>query len=460
MSWLKRLKGPELPAGVSPGSVWIDFPVIGGIVVLINSIASPKDIGWFEANPSPYFLIPVLIGSRYGFSHGIFTGFITSAGLFVMTMERKGLSFATTLDTYGYFFGSMIVIGGLCGEIQNAFKKREIQARVQNNHYVERLKKLDGDAFLLREAKAELERLLATRDSELSTLDNEVRRLFDSEGDELYQNILFLLNRQVRVSDAAIYIQSADLKLTRRALIGMPDHLPEQIEIPEHEVCALVWKHQASVTVPEFWESSRSQRTPYLTAIPFLDSDDKPLGVLLITGMPFIALNQKALHLINLICRWSSRVVELRARAGGAYRPVDGMENRKIFLTPFFKKNLQLTHASFDLHGLPSSMVAFKMPNKPKALQERFEKLVLAGVRNGDFPVEISPSIPNLGVLLPLCGERGAAITLERIKAVCRKDPEFGEFIECSVFTFLEDEPCDAFWQRLVDYVEEKPGDR
>ena len=83
------------------------------------------------------------------------------------------------------------------------------------------LKKLDTDLFLLREAKAELERLLATRDAELSTLDAEIRRLFDSEGDELWQDILLLLNRQARVSDAAIYKVAPDgHTLVRKGLLG------------------------------------------------------------------------------------------------------------------------------------------------------------------------------------------------------------------------------------------------
>ncbi len=454
MSWFQRFKSPKLPVGVSPGNVWIDFPVIGGLVMLINSITAPRDIGWFASNPSPYFLVPVLIGSRYGFSSGIVSGLATSVGLFVITMERKGLSFASTLETHGYFFGSLIMIGGLCGEIQHTFKKREIQARVQNDHSLARLKKLDSDTFFLREAKAKLERLLATRDSELSTLESDVRRLSDSEGDDLYQNILFLLNRQVRVTDAGIYIQAEDGKLVKRANFGMPDHLPDQLEVAENEVCMLVWKHRTSVTVPEFWKGSKSERTPYLAAIPFLDSDDRPIGVLIITGMPFIGLNQKALNLINLICRWSSRVIEVRSQAGATYRIVDGMENQKVFLIPFFRKTLELTHASFDLHGLPSSVVVFRLPDKAKWLQNPLEKLVLKNVRNGDFPVDISSSVPNLTLLLPLSGDRGTVICHDRILASCRKDPELGTAIESTIFTFSESETCVAFWQRLVDYVE------
>ena len=454
MSWLSRFKSPELPAGVSPGNVWVDLPVIGGLIVIINSVAAPKDIGWFQTNPSPYFLIPVLIGSRYGFGFGAGTGTITAAALLASKMLQGNLSLLDALERNGYFFGALIVIGGLCGEIQNTFKKREIQARVQNDNYQERLKKLDSDTFLLREAKAELERLMATRDSELSTLDNEVRRLFDSEGDDLYQNILFLLNRQVRITDAAIYIQAPNGSLGRRALIGMPEHLPEHITIAEHEVCSLVWKHKASVTIPEFWQGTRSERTPYLTAVPFLNADDDPIGVLVITGMPFIALNPKALHLINLICRWSSSVVELRFQADTTYRTIDGMENQKMFLTPFFRKNLELTHASFDLHGLPSSVVVFHLPGEPKWKQEGFEKLVLRGVRNGDFPVDLSPNAPNVAVLLPLSGDRGAGICRDRILATCRKDPEHGPLTECAIFTFEEGESCEQFWQRLVDYAE------
>ncbi len=459
MTWFSRNKSQEPLEGMAAGSgnVWVDSSVIGGLIVLLNSIASPKDIGWFQSNPSPYFLMPILIGSRYGFASGIASGLATSAGLLAITMARKDIPFASTLETHGYFFGALIVIGGVCGEIQNTFKKSELQARAQNDRYKARLKKLDSDTVLLRGAKAELERLLATRDSALSTLETDIRRLFDSEGDDVFQNILFLLNRQARITDAAIYILDSGGDLLRRASIGMTEHLPERMGLADNEMGALAWNQKQCVTIAEFWEGAKSERSPHIAAVPFMDSEDRPIGLLLVTGIPFIALNQKTLHLVDLICRWSSRVVELRGPAAHEARVLEGMENQKVLFMGSFMKNLELTHSSFEKHGLPSSVVVLFLPGKPKSLQAAFERLVVAEVRNGDFPVDVSPNVPSLAILLPLTGERGASIFLTRMLSACRKKQEIGPAVESVVLTFSENETCAEFWERVIDYVETGP---
>ena len=283
---------------LAPKHGWLDLLVLTGLLLVINGFFAPRDIGWSHLQPTPWLLLPILMGCRYGFASGmagagvavlvVSFGFLQQAEPYaiktpeqakaaleqrmnqvaIVVLDGRPAAGRPDLQTrqldvligvllrhHGYLFAAMFAAGGICGQIQRGFKSREILVTAQADRATERLKKLDTDLFLLREAKAELERLLATRDAELSTLDAEIRRLFDSEGDELWQDILLLLNRQARVSDAAIYKVAPDGQtLVRKGLLGSARSLGERLALRDVEMAGLALKSKSAVTIPEFWQ--------------------------------------------------------------------------------------------------------------------------------------------------------------------------------------------------------------
>lgn len=432
----------------------MDLAVISGFLLLINLVYAPKDVGWLNQNPSPWLFLPLLMGGRYGFVPGI-----ASAGVVILIYlfgidQRADLFFQIVLRDYGYHFAMVLLIGGLSGEVRRMFRRKEIQLYAENAHAKERLKKLDTDLFLLREAKSELERLLATRDAELSTLDTEIRRLFDTEGDEVYQDILLLLNRQARVADAAIYAVSANKKeLVRKGLLGNPDSLPERMVLKREEMLALAISKGTAITVPDFWESGNSTEHKYLLAVPMLDYSGDPIAVLVVTGMPFIALTRKSVYLISLICRWSARVVEITHQMGNTSRFIGGIETQRVFTSEFFRQNLLLAFESWRKHSLPSTIVMFTLPRGSRSQQSALESLIVPGIRSGDFPADLGLPLPHLAVLLPLSGERGTGIFTERVLANCRRSSELGGEIEARVISIEEFDSVDDVWHELTHHV-------
>ncbi len=433
-------------------NAWVDTFVLVLLLATANWFLAPDDFGWRRLNPSPWLLLPVLVGSRYGFASGVVSGFVGGAVIW-LALASEGVLQTDFMRVYGFFLGGMILAGGICGEICAAFRKRELQLSAQVQHYQERLRKLDMDVFFLREAKAELERLLATKDAELATLDTEIRRLFESQGDELYQDILLLLNRQARVTDAAIYTFDSPVEMRRRAALGRSDALPDAMGTDDIEMVMLALQARRPVSTPDFWQRPGGPPREYLMAVPLMDSAEKPLGVLLVTGMPFLALSKKTIHLVALICRWASRVVEIRQQGEAVSRVVAGTEGQRIFSKEFFAENLRLSHESYRRHNLPSSVVLFLLPRTSKAKQARFEQLIMASVRGGDFPADLGLPVPHLAVLLPLCGERGANIFIERILAGCRKDRDIAEQVQTRLITFDEGAGFDEIWENLTSYV-------
>jgi hypothetical protein len=430
----------------------VDTLILAAILALINSLFSPYDPGFTNINPSPFIALPILIGSRYGFTPGVAGGLVASAVLILGQWRINAVPVMDVVTSSGYLIGSFVVVGGLCGEIQNYFRTRENQLNALYENSRDRLKRLDMDIVMLREAKTELERILATKDAELSTLDSDLRRLFDSETDELYQNLLLLLNRQCRISDAALYWIEGENKLTRKALLGSETHLPLALNGAEVEMVTLAMRHKTTVTIPEFWQRAVGQHKNYLVAAPLLDSKEDPVGVLIVTGMPFIALNKKTVHLITLICRWASRIIEIRSKASGTYRIVSGVESQRLFTTQFFKQTLELAYQSFLQHNLPSAVVLFSLPPEPAARQEQFETVLMGILRSGDFPANIGLPYPHLAVLLPLTGERGAHIFIERIVLNFEKNSQFGSDLISDLHLFDPKRSVAQLWHDLTSH--------
>lgn len=482
---------------LAPKHGWIDLTVIAGLLLIVNGFFAPRDFGWLHLHPTPWLLLPVLMGCRYGFASGMagaaVAGLVVTIGFFQQAevhapnslaqaqsvLEKRNNQVAIVvldgrpvtgrpslqnqqldvlvgvlLRQHGYLFAALFAAGGICGQIQRGFRSREILVTAQAERASERLKRLDTDLFLLREAKAELERMLATRDAELSTLDAEIRRLFDSEGDELWQDILLLLNRQARVTDAAVYkLVDGGQTLVRAGLIGGSKSLGQRLNTKDVEMVGLALRSKSAVTIPEFWERAAGEQRDYLMVVPVFDSSEKPLAVLIVTGMPFISLTKKTVYLIALICRWAARVAEVEAQASTTSRVIEGIEGQRVFTEQFFRQNVQLAFDSARQHGLPSAVVLFTAARLPKSKQARLVALIMANIRGGDFPAEINLPIPHLAVLLPLCGERGVGIFSERILAACRKDTEIGAHLQSHVVNLDTVTSLEQLWTDLTRHV-------
>jgi hypothetical protein len=431
----------------------VDALVLALIVAGLNFWLAPADPGWLELNPSPYFLLPLLIGGRFGFLSGIGAGVLAAAIILAGQFWLQKVNPVSSLLAERYIYCCLLLIGGICGELQHFFNSRLEQFADGQKTLEQRLKKLDNELYFLREAKGEVDRIIATHDSGLSTLDTEVRELYLVNDDQFYQQVLALLNRQAHVADAAIYLLGKDHQLTRQALMGNENSLPPQLVLSETEMVLFAMERKTAVSIAEFWKLGASRPEPYLICLPFLDEDENPVAVLMITGMPFFALNQKSVHLITVICKWASKVVQVKKTADGNFRLVDGVQKQKIFSAKILRRNLDLASLSYQTHHLPSTLVFFSLPGMPATLQPAFERAIVSSVRAGDFAAQLDFGFPNLAVLLPLTGERIAQSVITGARMQIGKDAEMSRVVEHRVFTLDEWASGEQLWEELQDHA-------
>lgn len=409
----------------APKRVWLDGAVVGGLLLVINALVGRNDPGWWGVNPSPWLLLPLMMGARYGSTPGMIAAL--SAG-FGIAAARAGMGFSASLGgairSNLYFFISMLAVGGLSGELWSYFRRRISQLVAHEDSLRAKVRKLDSDALVLREAKDELDRLTAARDGEISSLDAELRRLYTCPAEGLPEAILSLIKRQARVTDAALYRVDADRRedavpLVRFGLMGEETLLPANLDPEEHDLVSRALKLKTLVTLPEILIDENIDEETHLIAAPLMGADGEPRALLVVAGMPFIAFNPASAEIIELVCEWSGGVLELSEGAAGRYRIVGERETQRIYLPDHFLHLVTMAFESCRRHRLPSAIVELALGGQDRGQQSVFEQTVLGAVRSGDFASDPEKDHPAVWVLLPLAGERGTDIFLDRCTQFC-----------------------------------------
>ena len=65
------------PGTLPVRALLLPFGALFALLAAVNYVVVPGDAGWFAANPTPFLIIPVLLGVRYGFSAGFGAGLLT-----------------------------------------------------------------------------------------------------------------------------------------------------------------------------------------------------------------------------------------------------------------------------------------------------------------------------------------------------------------------------------------------
>lgn len=406
-----------------PKSVLIDAAVVAALVAGANLLFDRAHPGWINLNPSPYLLLPILLGGRYGFAAGIFAGLGASALILLQQRFLGGFySVSYALEKSIYLHAGFLFAGGLAGELFGWFRRERAQAEAQMEKLQTSVRQLDTDVNYLRGVKDELDRVVAARDGEVSVLDTELRRLYATGASDLPAAILQFLRRQVRLNDAALYrVPAGPAPLQRIALIGRETHLPPALARDASELIALTMQRGSLVVLPELLQQRDAPGEAVLLAAPLRDASGTARALLVVTGMPFISFTAHTANLIALVCDWAGEVLDLAEGAAGRYRIVTGREAQRIFTRAHFAHLLQLSLAAHRRHHLPSSIVLFSLPGAPAGEQARFEQALVSILRAGDYAAELGYGEPHLAVLLPLVGERGANIFIERCQQFLSK---------------------------------------
>lgn len=410
-----------------------DIVVIGFVLGLVNIGLSKNDFGWLGLNPTPWLLLPILIGGRYGLTQGLMSGIFT-AGVIILTrglwIEHRSPKIVA--GDHLYEMGSLILLGFLAGQWRQMQSNRQEELRAENEVLSESLTRVQAEVSLVRESRQEAERQLALHNVVLTNLDDDLHQLLSGPGGAFLPGLLDLIHRHGGVTSMAMYqVEGDDLK--RLAGLHLTPSLAEKLDLSQTPLAARALDERAISVVRDAMTASAEQ--PFLAALPW--SDGKASGVLLIQDMPLEALSWENLARVELIVHWAFAL----ARWGRKL----GTEKGKQSLVPLADFMLLVGQALQveQTHRVPSVVVRADLTDKEQAMRAEPPPSLLGLVPKFAVACYVDSS---LMVLLPFGGQTEG-------DALVRSLRESDVKVRCCHYLTAGTTDVRTFWGRVMEAV-------
>lgn len=433
-----------------PRSAFLDACVVGLVLMGINVVVDYRDFGLLKLTPSPFFLLPVLLGARYGFGPGVMGGLLSAAWIIGGRVLLLRLGARELIFEHAFLLASLFLSGAVTGEIQMYFQRMLDRSRAASDEMEARIKRMGTNLNALRDSRDELERTLATKDNAFLMLNTEIRRLYAYSERDRFRALLLILGRQTKATEASCFlVERGSDQLEKIACIGNEDALPATMGIHDVDMVRLAIRQKAVASVPDIWNTASGQSNRCLIAQPLINSQGEVLAVIAITGLPFSQMNANTVRLVDVIANLASQVIEVTRGDESRYRLIDGMANQKVYLPEAFENTLRLSYDYYLQHRIASSVVVFSLPGGASAEQVQLERAVHHVSRDGDYVAAMNSQFPKLAVFLPLTGERDCQLFIERCIAAFDQHLHTALVPNYRFYTFSDVTDFEVFWNEI-----------
>ncbi len=414
----------------------IDSIVLSVALVVANLIFGAGDRGWMGLNPSPYLLLPLLIGGKYGLRAGLLAGLgalLLSAAM--ACTEGRGLM--EVLSATPLVFLAMPVVGLLSGELQRQSSGRRRQLEAQSSDLGRAKQLLEKDLELSRESQYVLQKELSLLGADVCSLDIELRKIFEEGAPPVLHGTLLALSEVSGLTDAAFYLlDETGESLSRAEYVGDGAYFPDEIGAKHTKMAWAAIESGELVTCRGLGEGLGGDigKARFLAALPWKRGAEV-VGVLLIHDMPFLSMNWQTLARIELVCEWVAAIDGLRARGGdGIGVGVDEPDEFKVLLG--------MAGRSFDAQGLASSVILLTAAGVMAGGEIR--AAIAAALRPTDVVIDVGEA--GLAVLSPLEAGRDAEAAAARMVEAAG---ERGKDLSVQRFDTGADGRPGAIWEEL-----------
>ncbi len=375
-----------------------DLIVLFALLAGANYLWARGDAGWLKLNPTPWLILPLTLGSRWGFKWGLAGGLIPTV-IALVAKWLEGVRPDEILAHHAFFLVSGPVAGVLAGEISGLLNRRHDAAAARLAELETAHHDLADRASLVDESRQLLQQRLALVGAEACSLDQQLRGLFVPGAPPLFAGLLRVLRDAAGLTEAAFFTVGAGGTLARVQTLGAPDHFPAQMRLADLEIASVAVQQRTITTCRSLWKAGAPEKagTAPLAAVPWLNAAGQPVAVLVISRMVFTAVNWRTFSRIDLICRWAARFEQTRG-------PSDGPLVSPVELG----SHVALAQEAAREHQLPSAVVDFACADAAVS-GETFLR-VLAPLLHPTAVAALAQGAggPHLRVLLPLEGRREA----------------------------------------------------
>ncbi len=403
-----------------------DIAVVGGVLLALNLGFEANDFGWVGLNPSPWLLLPLLIGAGYGLVPGTLAGLL-AAGL--IAWVRRGDELGGFVLDHLYELGALPLLGFLAGQWKQLQKSRQTELQKENEELNGQLELARAEVGLLMDGRLALQRQLALHNVEVVNLDEDLRRLMTSGSGEWMKQLLALLHQRCRLMSAALYEREGN-RLVQRAVLHATPPLKSVLTLEETPMARKALEEKTLAAVRDTLGTSAEQ--PFLVALPW--SNHSASGVLLVQDMPLEAMAWDNLARMEFIMHWAFGLLRWRDSAGNGRRHVP--------LNDF----LSLVGQALQMdatHRLPSAVLKLMVEPSTGQMSAKVGDLLKRHLP----ATALTTVLPETGaqvVLLPFAGQMECEQLYRSIQTA-------GEGIKCSLYLTSGTTDAVQFWARVMD---------
>ncbi|MFQ5824481.1 MAG: diguanylate cyclase domain-containing protein [bacterium] len=284
-------------------------------LILINIYFFKESTAFIGIHPHPYWIIILLIASRYGTLQGLFAGGMAAIIYIYFGSKSELINFSDFTFPHGgynlpFFF---MLVGGLLGEIRSIFKRRFNKLEEKYQETTNDLQDLGLLHAALSESKQELEKRIAYQSSTMLNLFERLNKMESLDPESLYSKIPELLEELLNVKSSSIYlIKNNKLQLYIRRGEKNKNGLSDTVELT-YGMMGEVIKTKKIVTINQIYSEddfAKFHKLDLIMSAPIKKKDDTIIGIINIEKIPFFDFNANTVRIFETISYWISIVVD------------------------------------------------------------------------------------------------------------------------------------------------------
>lgn len=274
---------------------WLETLAITFLVLAVGYYFNGKDPFLITTSFPWIWFAPVLPALRYGMAPGVAS--VSIIALLMFLADRTGrLPYPLPLD---HMLGG-VLLTMICGQFGSFWRKRLKRADMLSEHALERAQQISRAYFMVRLSHDRLEQNLISKPLTLRQAMVDLRLLLMLHGGEITGEaaveLLSILSHYCSLDSAAIYpVENGRLSSTPVASCGKgapydPDDLLLRAAM---ETDSTAYQSVEKMTP--------GQRSSYLVASPMRSSSGELKALLLVSEMPFLALQRETLQILGVL---------------------------------------------------------------------------------------------------------------------------------------------------------------
>lgn len=412
----------ELSQLTRPVSRWRTVPVdallLASLLGSANWFLGSDDPGWQRLNPTPWLLLPLFLGGRYGAGAGLIGAALATGAILGFQLLLGNMSPLAVFTTKPYFFLSLVAAGAAGTLVHHLVAGPSEKLRRMTIRLHDESARLREDSDLKNVQIEKMEETLLRHGAESISLPRELQHLLSSPPAQFESQLLKLLEKETGILSAAIYLgDSAPLSRVACTALG-EDSFPTRLSAAEIPLADAALATGQTAT----WERDEAGKG-HLAAIPWTQglesgrSSAPVRALLLIDRMEFRSIRWEILSLMEAVFRWS---LSRRPSEDADLSPLPSdLRSTPLLPRNQFQEHLEEAHTLCRKWSFPGQLVLFATtPGVPGTSLEEFGGALVS------HPQTISPvgfleddpaSPPTLGTILPSLTKELAAREIRQL---------------------------------------------